>query len=1417
MAGYVLTVQMRAEARQLIASLRTASTTARTFGQRTTAANASLARLDTTSRHLAGQFTALNRSARATATQLGRISARSVAAQRQLRGMSSTGVSSMRRLNRALAGGGGWNTAAMTGLLTGGGLLVGADQLLEEGNRYQRQMNLFQAVTDATASQMQRAAYTAQQLGSDLSLPTSTAGDAAEAMVELSKAGFLADQSIDATRASLQLAAAANVDAADSAKYLGDIMDQFGLGADQASRAADILAATANNASGGIIDIYYAMRYAGPVAAGLGVSMEDAASAVGMLGKAGILGQTAGTSLRGMMANLAAPTPQMRGALRELGIEAWDAQGRFRGLRTVIEGLSKAQHEMTQQDFTAAVTRAFGKPALSGAVALAHQGVDSFDALSVAVRESGAAAEITASRGQGLTGAMTQLRTQARQTGLALYDGMAPGLEYVTRLMTRGLAGATPYLTRALEYGNDLAVLFGPDLKREARQGLGGLIDEARQLIGPLQEIGEHVLATGLNLLINSAEALGDVLGNAADGAEPLFDALGELGEGGGAAAGTLGIIATAANLAIDAVAGLSLVLVPVGHIIGGLVNAFGALPGPIQSAALAMLLFRRVQPGLTSLATTVTGPVRGAFQGFAQQMQVQRTLAATAGVSLTRYGAAWAAVQARVGFLGTMTAAFRSANGAGTTFMGTLNGIGRAAGSGLATAGRGLMNALGGPWGAALAVASVGLGLYTSHQQKAAQAAAEHEQRVSTLTTALRESNGIIDQNVRAQAAQILMDTKTADGKQRLVDVMRNAGVSLSELTDAYLGQGTSLGNLQGQLSAVAAAHDDVWQTNEFGDTWQGYDVMGRRAKDAADELGKVKGEMSESVKRAKELAEAQRGTGAGTSAYDRLKTAVGALADETSDADQRTRALRDALDLLSGGEISLQAARARVNTAVSDLTDSAGTVDRSKGYGGGQLVNSSDGTLNTTTRNGQQLYNHLTSLSEAAADASVSVYALAQQNGETLPSALAKARAEMTRARAAAIDAARGYGLTKQQAQAVADSLGLLPDQVSLLLQTKGMDSTLANLLAVQAEFDRFPERKTIRVDSVSEGAQKKLRELGFAVKTVPGTRQIQITAPTEGARKSLDGLITKLSRTPSSKRVAVSAPNAAAIKSLQAVQAKIQQTPGAKTVRVNAPTALARQELEKLGFKIKGTKGKTVTIAVPTGTQQSRVEALRRAIAGLRDKSVTITTRHVTALSDLGDGSGAADALRRQAENVRRQARGGVVDYYADGGVRERHVAQIAPAGSWRVWGEPETGGEAYVPLAQSKRQRSKQVVEEVVRRFDGRIQWFADGGVTRRSAVDPTSRITAAARSTTATRSLAEIVRHFEVRPSTDDRSASARVDARTGRGVQIVVVREQQPLIGTMPVTVRDSSATPEQIGTEMMRRLRNAQRGGRIR
>lgn len=68
----------------------------------------------------------------------------------------------------------------------------------------------------------------------------------------------------------------------------------------------------------------------------------------------------------------------------------------------------------------------------------------------------------------------------------------------------------------------------------------------------------------------------------------------------------------------------------------------------------------------------------------------------------------------------------------------------------------------------------------------------------------------------------------------------------------------------------------------------------------------------------------------------------------------------------------------------------------------------------------------------------------------------------------------------------------------------------------------------------------------------------------------------------------------------------------------------------------------------------------------------------------------------------------------------GGTEDHRAQIAPAGAMRLWAEPETGGEAYIPLAQSKRAGSALILQQVASDFGFQLiptgtQTFQRGGL------------------------------------------------------------------------------------------------------
>jgi hypothetical protein len=74
---------------------------------------------------------------------------------------------------------------------------------------------------------------------------------------------------------------------------------------------------------------------------------------------------------------------------------------------------------------------------------------------------------------------------------------------------------------------------------------------------------------------------------------------------------------------------------------------------------------------------------------------------------------------------------------------------------------------------------------------------------------------------------------------------------------------------------------------------------------------------------------------------------------------------------------------------------------------------------------------------------------------------------------------------------------------------------------------------------------------------------------------------------------------------------------------------------------------------------------------------------------------------------------------VKRFANGGI-ENHIAQIQRAGGpVRIWAEPETKAEAYIPYAQAKRPRSLAILGQVAKDFGYTLSKatdnFANGGL------------------------------------------------------------------------------------------------------
>ena len=147
-----------------------------------------------------------------------------------------------------------------------------------------------------------------------------TASQAADAMLNLARAGFTARESLASIKPVLDLATSANIGLAESANIVSEAIRQFSLEAKEASRVADAFLVITNSANTDVTQLAESMKYAGTVAGMMGMSVEETAAVVGVLGDRGLKGSLAGTALRGTLLALAAPTTEARDALHSMGL-----------------------------------------------------------------------------------------------------------------------------------------------------------------------------------------------------------------------------------------------------------------------------------------------------------------------------------------------------------------------------------------------------------------------------------------------------------------------------------------------------------------------------------------------------------------------------------------------------------------------------------------------------------------------------------------------------------------------------------------------------------------------------------------------------------------------------------------------------------------------------------------------------------------------------------------------------------------------------------------------------------------------------------------------------------------------------------------------------------------------------------------
>lgn len=288
------------------------------------------------------------------------------------------------------------------------------------------------------------------------------ATQAADGITQLLKAGLSADDVIKGSlTASLNLAAADNLELARSSEIVATALSQFELKGKDAGHVADLLAAGAGKAQGGVEDLANGLKYIGPVAHGMNVSVDETVGALAALASQGILSEQAGTSLRGVLSSLTSPSKQAAAVIDDLGISLYDSQGRFQGLKNVAGQLDKAFAHMTDAERDHYLGVIFGNAQLTTARILFKKGAQGIGEWTDAVNESGYAQRAAAIQLDNLMGDFKKL--QGVSEAVAISSGS--GVNGMLRDLTQGATGAVRAVgqvpTPVLEAGTRIAAIAG--------------------------------------------------------------------------------------------------------------------------------------------------------------------------------------------------------------------------------------------------------------------------------------------------------------------------------------------------------------------------------------------------------------------------------------------------------------------------------------------------------------------------------------------------------------------------------------------------------------------------------------------------------------------------------------------------------------------------------------------------------------------------------------------------------------------------------------------------------------------------------------------------------------------------------------------------------------------------------------------
>lgn len=334
-----------------------------------------------------------------------------------------------------------------------------------------------------------------------------SASQAAEALYALASAGLDAEQAIATLDGVMQLAGATGADLGETAAFMTSTLSQFSLEAEDSTKVANVFAAAIGNSQANMNKLTTAFRQVGPVAAGLGISLEETTGALQALFDAGFQGEQAGTALRNALGQLANATGPVVQKLEALGFAYEDINPATNDFADIIGTL--AEKGLTAGE----VINAFGTEVGPQLLTLLKTGEKGIRDYTAAVTDTNAAAELYSIQNDTLAGSLDLFKSAAESASISLVKEFAPILRTI-------VDGASAFLKVISSAPTPVKIFTG--IMVTSAVAVGGLAAAMQFLglsiaaaLGPISLIVTGVAALGATLVtiskVNHAKEIEEI------------------------------------------------------------------------------------------------------------------------------------------------------------------------------------------------------------------------------------------------------------------------------------------------------------------------------------------------------------------------------------------------------------------------------------------------------------------------------------------------------------------------------------------------------------------------------------------------------------------------------------------------------------------------------------------------------------------------------------------------------------------------------------------------------------------------------------------------------------------------------------------------------------------------------------------